>query len=174
MAPHRAIRGGARLALSIVTNEDNLQRVALAEAMRDALKALGFDVTVEALPFAEAANLIMQQRYDLALLGWEQVGPEPALGPWFDSRADIPATGVNVTSYQNPIVDTLFDAARTAPACDLAARGELYRQIQRQVAGETVAIPLSGVINHVGTGAAWKGIAPGPWSLYEGVEGWRK
>ncbi len=134
--------------------------------------ALGFQATVNALPFAEAADQILQQRFDLALLGWEQVGPDPALGPWFDSRADLPGAGVNVTSFQKPIVDTLFDAARTAPACDLAARGDLYRQIQRQVFAEVEVLPLNGMRNQVGIAADWRNIQPGPWALNAGVEGW--
>jgi ABC-type transport system substrate-binding protein len=146
----------------------------LAEAIRSALNALGFDVTLQALPFDEASTLILAQRHDMALLGWEQVGPEPAAGPWFDSRADLPGAGVNVTSYQNPVVDTLFDAARTVPGCDLQARGDLYRQIQRQVAGEVALLPLNGTVNHVGIGAAWRGVAPGPWGMDAGVEGWEK
>lgn len=165
-------RGGVRLALTLVTNRDNPLRVRLAEEMRAALNALGFDVTVQALPFAEAADLILQQRYDLALLGWEQVGPDPAAGPYFDSRADLPGVGVNVTSYQKPTVDTLFDAARTVPACDLQTRGDLYRQIQRQVQGDAALLPLNGSLNHVGIAAGWQNIIPGPWALDAGIEAW--
>lgn len=167
-------RDGAPLALTLATNRDNPLRIRLAEGMREALNALGFDVTVQQLSFAEASAIIMQQRYDLALLGWEHVGPDPAGGPYFDSRKDVPGAGVNVTSYQNPIVDTLFDAARTAPACDLQARGDLYRQIQRQVQGEAALLPLNGIRNHMGIAAGWKNVAPGPWGLYEGIEGWSK
>ncbi len=167
-------RGGAPLALTLITNSDNPLRVRLAEAMRDALNALGFSVTLQALPFDAASAAILAQRYDLALLGWEQVGPEPAAGPWFDSRADLPGTGVNVTSYQNPVVDTLFDAARTVPACDLQARGDLYRQIQRQVVDAAALLPLNGVVDYVGIGAEWRGINPGPWALDAGIEGWQR
>ena len=167
-------RGGAPLALTLTTNSDNPLRVRLAEAMRDALNALGFSITLQALPFDEASAAILAQRYDLALLGWEQVGPEPAAGPWFDSRADLPGTGVNVTSFQNPVVDTLFDAARTVPACDLQARGDLYRQIQRQVVDAAALLPLNGVVDYVGIGAAWRGINPGPWALDAGIEGWER
>ncbi|MGL4651343.1 MAG: ABC transporter substrate-binding protein, partial [Caldilineaceae bacterium] len=67
-------RNGQRLQLTLITNDDNPQRTALAQRAGEQLRALGFDVAVELLPFAVAQEAVLSQRYDLAIVGWEGLG----------------------------------------------------------------------------------------------------
>lgn len=164
--------GEALLQLTLITNADNPLRVQMGERIRDALLALGFAVNFEALDFATARDAVLQQRYDLAIVGFEGLGADPAAVDFFESAADQPGAGLNFTSYQNGSVDSWLSAARMLPGCNPAERGELYRQAQRQIHADVPIIMLSGQLSHVVSSSGWQGLAPGPWAVDAGVEQW--
>src|SRR5690606_12901789 len=108
-------REGALLQLTLITNAENARRVQMAGEIADALRAVGIDVRFEALPFAQMTSAVLDQAYDLAIVGWEELGNDPATSPFWHSSADAPGSGLNITSYQNAEVDRLYGEALVAP-----------------------------------------------------------
>jgi peptide/nickel transport system substrate-binding protein len=166
-------RGDSRLQVVLITNNETPQRVRMGELVAEQLAQLGFDVRFETLPFTRSAEIVLGQQFDMAIQGWEQLGSEPARLGFWQARDDLPAAGLNVTSYQRSEVEALLDEAHAAPGCALGRRADLYRQVQRLIHDDIVLIPLAEQTQVWGQGARWQGIAPGPWSLHANVEQWR-
>ncbi len=165
-------REGRPLLLTLLTNEDNPRRVALAEALAVALRRLGFDLRVETLPFEQAGATVLAQRFDLAIVGYEGLGADPGPLEFWHSRADLPGGGLNLTSYQNAEVDRLLDEARALPGCDPAQRGARYRAVQMQLYDDVPVLMLSGRRTHVAVARGWQNVAPLPWGVEYNVESW--
>jgi peptide/nickel transport system substrate-binding protein len=55
---------------------------------------------------------------------------DPDQSRLFTRAGDVVWESGNVGSYYNERIESLMEAARTAPGCDLGARAELYREIQ--------------------------------------------
>ncbi len=164
--------GETRLHLTLHTNEDNALRVQLANRIADSLRGVGFEIDLAVAPFEEVAAALIDQRFDLAVIGWENVGADPALSPFWHSRQDQPGAGFNFTSFQDAEVDGWLDAADQAPQCGLDARGALYRQVQERIAQTRPYIFLVGHQAAWVYANRWQGIAPGPWGLTYNVESW--
>lgn len=164
--------GGTPLRLTLRTNQDNPLRVQMAERIAADLRAVGYAIDLSVLPFEQVTAALLDQRFDLVVIGWEDVGADPSLSPFWHSRDDRPGAGFNFTSFQDGEVDGWLDAAEQMPGCGLDDRGALYRQVQERLDQSRPYIFLAG---HK---AAWayskrvQGIAPGPWSLTHNVEAW--
>ena len=166
-------RDGERLALRLTVNADNPMRMRAAELIAADLAAVGVAVELSPATFEAAAAELIGQRTDLALLGWDNLPADPGLSAFWSSGDDAPGSGANFTSFQGAAVDAWLEEARTLPGCDLAARGELYRQVQRRVAAELPYAFLSGELPAWAHSTRWTGIAPGPWGLNGDVHAWR-
>ncbi|MCC6167254.1 MAG: hypothetical protein IT329_08515 [Caldilineaceae bacterium] len=164
--------GDRPLRLTLQTNEDNPLRVQLAERIAAQLRAAGFQIDLAVGPFEEVSAALLDQRFDLAVIGWENVGADPALSPFWHSREDRPGAGFNVTSFHDAEVDGRLDAADQMPGCGLDERGALYRQVQEQLAQSHPYIFLAGHKAAWVYANRWQGIAPGPWGLTYNVEAW--
>jgi peptide/nickel transport system substrate-binding protein len=166
-------REGTSLALTLLTNNDSPRRVAIAELVAAQLGAIGVTIRREALPFDAMSTRLLDQRYDLAVLGWDNLGADPGTMPFWHSREDRPGQGFNFVSFQDEAVDAWLDEARRMPGCDPAGRAALYRQVQSRVHEQLPYILLGGPQAVWLASAAWAGIAPGPWSVDYNVEDWR-
>lgn len=167
-------RSGVPLSLSLLTNSDNEQRLQLAVSLAKQWKALGINVRFEPQPFDAVADRLLGQQYDMVLIGWDNLGPEPANSDFWHSRYDAPGDGANFVSYQNPQVDAWLDQARTNPTCDTAVRGKLYRQIQHQIAADLPYILISGQMKQWAYPTAWHELTPAPWRFDYNSHRWWK
>lgn len=167
-------RSGVPLSLSLLTNSDSEQRVALAQLLAEQWKQVGINIRFEQLPFDAVADRLLGQQYDMVLIGWDNLGPEPANSDFWHSRYDAPGSGANFVSYQNAQVDTWLDAARTAPACDPAVRGKLYDEVQRQIYADLPYIFLTGQVKRWAYPTAWHEINPAPWRFDYNARLWWK
>lgn len=165
-------REGQPLSLRLMTNEDNPQRVAMAQAIAADLAAIGVQVRLEPHAFEAMTAALLEQRFDLSVAGWDNLAPDPGLQPFWHSRDDIPGQGFNLTSFQDAEVDAWLDHALTLPGCAADERGELYAQVQAQVQSQLPYLAI------VGTAGGWaarervQNIAPGPWQLHYNVQHW--
>lgn len=166
-------RDGQPLRLSIRTNEDNAKRVAMAQLIASALSGLGVEVQLEALPFNQLTATLLDQRFDLVVIGWENLGADPGNSPFWHSQADIPGTGFNFTSFHDNEVDSWLDSASRLPGCDLNSRAALYRQVQQRIAETLPYVLLAAQESAWAYQSRWQGIAPGPWGIHYNVASWR-
>lgn len=167
-------RSGMPLSLSLLTNSDSEQRVALAQLLTEQWQQVGINVRFEQLPFDAVADRLLGQQYDMVLIGWDNLGPEPANSDFWHSRYDAPGSGANFVSYQNAQVDAWLDAARAAPACDPAVRGKLYGEVQRQIYADLPYIFLTSQVKRWAYPTAWHEISPAPWRFDYNAHLWWK
>ena len=125
-------RAGVPLRLTLQTNADNPLRVRLSEFVAAQLRPVGFDIVVHPMGFEELTDTLLGQRYDMVVIGWENLGADPGNSPFWHSRDDVPGAGFNFTSFQDADVDNLLDAALQNPTCDVnAARRRLPSRCRR-------------------------------------------
>jgi peptide/nickel transport system substrate-binding protein len=165
-------RNGQPLRLNLQTNADNPQRVQMVELIAAQLGRVGVQAVAAALPFEELTTTLLEQRFDLVVIGWENLGADPGNSPFWHSQADLPGTGYNFTSVQDGEIDGLLDAAAQFPGCDPTTRAELYQQVQQRIADLHPYLLLAAPQALWAYADRWQGIAPGPWSLDHNVTTW--
>jgi peptide/nickel transport system substrate-binding protein len=138
-------RGGRRLALRLLTTDDQPRR-RLAEALRDAFAGVGVGVDVEARPLAELADRLRRRDFDLALYaqldGLDRLAD---LGERYAAAA-IPSAanpwgGDNYPGLRSQTLDRLF--ADAATALERGRRDDLRRQAEDALLAELPRLPLA-------------------------------
>jgi peptide/nickel transport system substrate-binding protein len=119
--------GGVAFRFTLLVNQDDAQRVAVAHALAAQLHLLGIVVTVQPLPAPELREALLERQYSAAVFGWVPILGDPdCFELWHSSQAD---NGLNVSGLRNQTVDTLLFQARTTT--DLRQRRSLYVEFQR-------------------------------------------
>ncbi len=167
-------RDGAPLQLTLLTNNDSVPRMAIAELTAEQLTAVGFDVRRSALPFEAMSEQILAQTFDLAVLSWDNLGADPGAMPFWHARQDEPGRGFNFVSFQDAEVDQWLDEARTMAGCDPDARATLYRQVQARIHDAAPYVIIGGPQAAWQHSAEWTGITPGPWGADDNIEQWNR
>ena len=178
-------RAGTRLRLSLLTNEDSPARVQLGQQLRTQWAQLGVEVTFQATPFETVTRTLLAQRSDMVLIGWDNLGAEPANSDFWHSRQDLPVDdtgaagdnngatgGANFVSYQNVAVDQWLDDARTTPDCDGGYRAFTYRRIQERIHEDLPYLVLGGQQQGWAYRQRWQGLDPQPWDFTHNVQRW--
>ncbi len=124
---------GSTLSVGINYNEGNEARSQIAEFFQAELAKVGFDVTVNALDWSSAyIPELLGQSFDLTVLGWSLGLPvNPDISGFYYPEVDLVGAGFNFTSYYNPELIELNDAAGAVPGCDIDERRDLYLQVQQ-------------------------------------------
>ena len=174
LAPGESVRrrNGLPLQLTLVTNADNPQRVALAQQVAAQLAQVGIGVAVRPVEFDELAAQLLGQRFDLALIGWEGLGGDPGNSPFWHSRDDLPGVGFNVGSVQDGEIDAWLDAAAAAPGCDPTTRAEEFRRVQQRVALLQPSVILAQPWAVWAVAPRVQGVAPAPWRFTHNLADW--
>jgi peptide/nickel transport system substrate-binding protein len=98
--------------LTILVNEENGERVKIAERLADALTAAGMNAYAEALPFDEFADRLQKGLYEI-VVGSYSMTAVPDLGFIFHST-NIGNNGSNFLQYSDTRMDELLSAVNTA------------------------------------------------------------
>lgn len=167
------MRDGQPLRLSLRTNEDNPQRVQMAQLIAEQLAAIGVQVELGVVSFDQVSAVLLGQQFDLVIIGWENLGADPGNSPFWHSEADIPGTGFNFTSFHDDEVDGWLQAATQLSGCDLNSRSDLYRRVQERVASQLPYIFLAAQESALAYLSHWQGITPGPWDFDYNVATWQ-
>ena len=117
---------------------------------QDELGKIGFKVNLQLVEWANYLDEVyFGQNYDATPMsnsgGTNTPDPNDFMS-LLKSTEDVPGSGNNIASYNNPDVDKLIQDARTVPGCDQAARAKIYYQIQ-QKAHDDVAYDFTYVPN---------------------------
>ena len=165
--------------LTLLTNEDSAVRVRLAEAIRTYLQAIGVGVEVRTLTFDQLTRELLDQRYDLVLIGWDTLGTEPGNSDFWLSQQDLPSSydtngigGANFTSYQNVAVDLWLTEARELQRCEDAERASRYREVQGKIHADLPYIVLGTPLQGWAYRTGWQGIHPQPLNFFNNIHQW--
>lgn len=165
-------KNGLPLQLTLITNQENGQRTRMGELIQQNLETVGFAITFTPLPFAELTSTLLDQRFDLALAGWEQVGADPATNTFWHSRDDQPGSGFNFVSFQDADVDRWLDVAMYL--CDSNQRKSYYQQVQQRIHEQVPYVFIGGPVAFWGYNQRWQQVQLGPWGLVANVQEWYK
>lgn len=131
-------RGASRLSFSLLVNDDDPERVAVAQEIVGQLQRIGVQAVVQPMPAREVSGALTSRQFSAALFGWHSATGDPdCYHLWHSAFAD---EGLNFTGWRNREVDTLLTEARQTPEQD--KRRELYARFQAVFADQVPAIPL--------------------------------
>ncbi len=132
----------------------------LAQVIRENWKALGVEVTLQAVPYEELINTYLERRnYEAALVDLALFqSPDPDPYPfWHQTQA---TGGQNYSQWDDRQASEYLEQARIT--VDPAERTRLYRNFQVRFANELPALPLYYPMYTYGVDAMVKGVRIGP------------
>lgn len=121
------VEDGSRLAITF-THMPAMQPY--GDLLRAQLRVVGIELELRALePSVFVVALFTERSFDTGIISYcNGTDPEIGVRRMFVSSNILPVPFSNAAGYRNPVMDSLFDAARTT--LDSSARRELYRHIQ--------------------------------------------
>jgi ABC-type transport system substrate-binding protein len=125
-------KDGKRFAFTLITNNGNAQRKAIAAIAQDAWRKIGIDCQVQLFEWAVfLKDFVDTGRFDAVVLGWSTGIDPDQFQLWHSSQ--IGARKLNFTAYRSAEVDRLTEALRLEYDRDrqVALAHELHRVIAR-------------------------------------------
>lgn len=122
---------GSPLAFKLETNAGNTSQEALGVILQDQWGQVGFDVDFQPIDFNVLVEGFTAQTFDAVMIFWGFGFPADADGArvTFAPENDVPGSGFNAVSYNNPRVNELLDEGLRLPGCDQAERTGLYGEM---------------------------------------------
>src|SRR5690606_25592055 len=135
-----------RLASELLTNAGNASQEALGNVLVDLWGEIGFDVSFAPIDFNVLVDTFTGQQFDAVMIFWGFGFPEDPDGirVTFGPENDLPGSGFNAVSYNNPRLNELLDTALTLPGCDRAEREVLYQEAYQLLRDEVPWLWLGG------------------------------
>ena len=163
-------KDGIEIKLNLITNAGNTTRVDLGTYAQDALSKIGIQIDFQAVDFGTMLEQMDAQTYDMYLIGWTGLGPDPATDyPFFHSGDDVVGSGFNNVSYYNEELETLMDEGRSVAGCAVEDRAPYYKQIQQIIKDDVPYIFITGSQANIAYNSKWEGLDPKPWAASEPV-----
>lgn len=157
-------RRRALLTLKLVVNQENTAKAALAEALADELRALGFTVTVEKLPWEDFTAALSKGNFDLYL-------GETVLTADFDTEALLHSSGaLNYGGFSDAELDECIDTYRAARGEERSAAAEaLWSRFAEEAPIVALCFKNGSLLTQWGQ---VRGVSPTQHDLFYGLEGW--
>ena len=161
-------KNGQPLQFSLMVNQENTQRMRIAEGMKQMYAQVGIDVIIEAVDRETYLNRLYNKEFEAFLGGWK-LSYIPDLTFAFHS-AQVNG-GDNFVSYEDAKMDELLQAAFVSTPDQIE---EAYKNLQEYIAEQNPYISLyfrnAALITkkHI-TGT----IDPDPLNIYANVEEWK-
>jgi peptide/nickel transport system substrate-binding protein len=132
------VKGGQRLAFTMITQAGFAIRENVAQALQQAFKAVGVEAQVQLMDGTTISGTWFAGDFD-AMLHWWQMGADPELTLFFAGDRAPPA-GRNINYVDDPaLTDLLYRSDRTV---DAARRMQLLKEAQRRIAALAPEIVL--------------------------------
>jgi len=163
-------KDGTPLAFTILTNQNNKERVKVAQLIQSFLSEIGIAVDIQLLEwssFLKKVNAPMDPKdFDAVILGWSLTIDPDSYSLWHSSEYP---QGFNFIGYENATVDQLLTEGRTE--FDQEKRKDLYRQMYRELVNDLPYVFLYYPETSIGVHHRVKGLSkPGPGGLMNRIE----
>jgi peptide/nickel transport system substrate-binding protein len=132
-------KDGKRFSFKILTIA-NPEITRAAQLIRQQMKRVGIDLRLDTRDIGAINPALFAHRFELSFMFWGDQDPDILYREFHSSQID---GGVNWGSYENPKLDRLLEAGRTA--MDRAKRAEAYRKVQELFVREAVWLPVYAV-----------------------------
>lgn len=148
----------------IATNERQ-QRIDMATIIKEQLKAINIDVTVNVMEWSAYNDHLKNARQDMFEIAWISDTPDPDafMFPCFHSSAA--GEGGNYIFLNDPEMDKLLEDGRKE--ADDAKRAEIYRKAQELVLEKNYWIPQYNQEISVGTSNKVEGLDLNPFGFFK-------
>jgi peptide/nickel transport system substrate-binding protein len=157
----------AELSLTLIVNEENAERAAVADGLADNLRQAGFDILVVKLPFAQFETRLRSREFDMYIAGIN-MAVYPDLTFLLHSRNS--KDGTNYSDLVDADMDRLLKEAFSAPIADrLPAIDSLMGYIAESRAIVPLAFRRSAVVTNSRLAAD---IRRAPGGLFDNVAEW--
>ncbi len=163
---------GDPLSLQLMTNAGNTTREDLGVLVQDQLGEVGIEIDFQAIDFGTMVGQMLDQTYDMVIIGWTGLGSDPNDDSFWHTRNDTPGSGFNFTSYNNPEINELLEQGVSVPGCDTAERAPFYQEIQQIIHDDIPYLFVTGSVGNTGYSDRFANIEPGEWSFYWNEEDW--
>ncbi|TFG48108.1 MAG: peptide ABC transporter substrate-binding protein, partial [Anaerolineales bacterium] len=154
----RTNEDGDRLEVELIYPETGLHSL-VATAIQENWTALGFDVTLEALPYQELLDKLDKRDYEAALVDLNLTSmPDPDPYPfWHQTQA---TGGQNYSMWNDRRASEYLETARII--LDISERARLYKNFQVRFYDQLPALPLYYPVYTYGVSSDVKGVRIGP------------
>lgn len=149
---------------TISTNERK-QRVDMATIIKEQLKDVGINVTINVMEWSAYNDLLKNGQQDMFEIAWIADTPDPDsfLFPCFHSSAK--GEGGNYCFLEDPQMDKLLEDARKEQ--DETKRGEIYKEVQQYILDNQIWIPQYWSELTVGASKNVEGFEQNPFGFYK-------
>ena len=120
------VAGGFKF--TIYVGDNNAQRIAVAEVVKEQLAQLGIEATIKQMEWAAYLEATANGEADMFILGWTTVTTDGDYGLYPLFHTDQMGAAGNRSFYSNKEVDKLLEDARTST--NQEERKELYKKAQ--------------------------------------------
>ncbi|MDR1210092.1 MAG: ABC transporter substrate-binding protein [Clostridiales bacterium] len=127
----------ATLSLTLIVNEENAERAAVAAGLADNMRQAGFDVLVVKLPFAQFETRLRAREFDMYIAGIN-MSVYPDLSFLLHSRNS--KDGTNYSDLVDADLDRLLKEAFSAP---IAGREEAVGAVMGYIGESRAFVPLA-------------------------------
>jgi peptide/nickel transport system substrate-binding protein len=149
---------GDRLELELIYPETGLH-AQIAQAIQENWTALGFNVTLQSLPYQELLDRLESRDYEAALVDLNLTGmPDPDPYPFWHQAQKT--SGQNYSMWNDRRASEYLEQARLVP--DIVERAALYKNFQVRFHDQLPALPLYYPVYNYGVASDVKGVRIGP------------
>jgi peptide/nickel transport system substrate-binding protein len=122
---------GTSLAFVLKANTGNDSSETIGTLLKEQWGAVGFNVDFQMIDFNILLDEFVGQTYDATMLFWGFSFPDSPddASANFAPQNDVPGSGFNVSSYNNPRVTEILEEANSVPDCDQETRAALYKEM---------------------------------------------
>lgn len=155
-----------KINLRILVNEENYQRVNIANYLKNELDSIGFNTTIEKYNMQDYMKKIDNRDFDILLGGWK-LSKFPDLTFMFNSGESD--TGKNYGGYKDAQTDLLLEKAFISfQEEDMRVA---YKELQKRIYDELPYISIAFRKNIVYTNPKLKGeLKPLEWNVFNNIE----
>lgn len=133
-----------------------------AAVIQQDLQAVGIETTIKSMDIGTLITDMEKGEQDLGLMSYVYADPD-VLYLFFDSTQI--GTGLNMSQYRNPHLDTLLAEGRATTAT--AARVKVYHEIQRYMVQQAVIAPVYNLKLFTVVSNSLKGVSVAPGNIIE-------
>jgi peptide/nickel transport system substrate-binding protein len=131
-------RDGEYFEIPLIVNDDDPQRIAVAEQVQDQLAKIGIAVDLQVMPVVEVEAALNTRQFGAVIYGWHtDNGNLDGYQLWHSSQAE---DGHNFTGFSDVDADEALTAARQATTID--ERNQAYEMFQSVFAEQVPAVVL--------------------------------
>jgi len=154
----RTNEDGDRLVVELIYPETGLHNL-IAEAIQENWTALGFDVSLKALPYQDLIEKLEKRDYQAALVDLNLTSmPDPDPYPFWNQTQTT--GGQNYSMWNDRRASEYLEQARII--LDIGERARLYRNFQVRFYDQLPALPLYYPVYTYGVSSDVKGVRIGP------------